>query len=134
VRGDQGGVQIDSQPVRRSGQLPHTGTRAGVRRAERFEQPRRGRDPVDHPERRGGRGGRPEQRDLITNRAQVGKAVTAFSEHHREIADHRATVMATGPQPGLSDRVRQRPRQPRPIRDLGRQRCRHARPTRLRPP
>ena len=117
--GDQRGVQVNRQPVRRADQFPHPGPRVGVRRAQRIEQTRRGRDPVDHPERGGRRRRRPEQNGLIANRSQIGQTVTAVGEHHRQIPNHPTAVMAAGPQPRLPDRDRQRPRQPRRVRDLG---------------
>jgi hypothetical protein len=36
----------------------------------------------------------PEQRLLITDRAQVRQAVAAVGEHHREIADHPTRIMS----------------------------------------
>jgi hypothetical protein len=67
MRGDQRGVQIDRQPLRRAGQLPDPCTRPRVSPAQSNEQARRGGDPINHPERRRRGRGRPEQHGLITN-------------------------------------------------------------------
>ena len=121
MRGDQRGVQINRQPLRRAGQFPDTRTRPSVRITQSIEQARCARNPIDHPKRGRRRRGRPEQHGLITDRTQVRQAVTAVSEHHRQITDHPAAVMAAGPQPGLTDRDVQRPRQPGLISDLSQQ-------------
>jgi len=104
MRCDQGGVQVDRQPPWSAGQLPDTLTRLGVRVTQRIEQTRCAGDPVDHPERRRRRSGRPEQHGLITDRSQVRQAVTAVSEHHRQITDHAAAIMAASPQSRLAER------------------------------
>ena len=62
VRGDQRRVDVDRQPLRRAVQLPEPLARPRVRRAQRLQQRRVGRDPVDHPKRRRVRRDRPEQR------------------------------------------------------------------------
>jgi hypothetical protein len=102
VRGQQRGVQIDRCQRRRPGELPHPGASPGVCAIQRVEHPRCAGDLVDHPKRRGVRGDRPEQRRLVADRAQVGQAVAAVGEHHRQITDHPARVMtgAALAQPG----------------------------------
>ena len=112
MRGDQRGVQIDRQPLRRADELPHTRTRASVRITQSIEQARSARDPINHPKRGRRRRRGPEQGSLIADRSQVRQTVTAVGEHHRQITDHPATVMTAGTQPRLADRDVQRPRQP----------------------
>ena len=123
MRADQRRVQIDRQPLKDTGQLPDTLTRAGVSVTQRVTQARRTGDPVDHPKRRRGRRDRTEQRRLIADHAQVGQAIAAIGEHHRQIANHAATVMAAGPQPRLAQRRRQRPRQTGLVGHSGQQRA-----------
>jgi hypothetical protein len=51
-------------------------------------------DLIDHAKRGGVGGDRPEQHLLVADRAQVGQAVTAVGEHHRQVADDPARVVA----------------------------------------
>jgi hypothetical protein len=104
-----------------------------VSQADRARQPRLRRDPVDHPKRCGVRRDRPEQRVLLTDRAQIGDALDAIDEHHREIADHPARVMTAA---SLLDRTqpqRQRLREPNLVSDLRDERGARATPNPLRP-
>ncbi len=54
-------------------------------------------DALDGPPRRGTRRDRLKQLRLIAQRAEVGDAVTLVGEHHRQVAQHMARIMATGP-------------------------------------
>jgi hypothetical protein len=49
---DQGGVEIDREPLRRAGQPPHALTRAGMRDAHALQATAIARDQVEHPKRR----------------------------------------------------------------------------------
>jgi len=51
-------------------------------------------DLVDHAKRRRRRRHVTEQDRLIAQRANVGQAVAAVGEHHRQIANHAAAIMA----------------------------------------
>jgi hypothetical protein len=75
MRGDQRRVHVDRQPLRRTNKLPEPRPRPGVRIPDSVQQPRRGGDPVDRPERGRVRRHRSEQRVLITGRAQVRQAL-----------------------------------------------------------
>ena len=55
-------------------------------------------DLVDHAKRRRRRRHLTEQDRLIAQRAEVGQAVAAVGEHHREITNHAAAIMAAGTQ------------------------------------
>jgi len=135
MRCDQRGVQIDRQPLRRADKFPDTRTRAGVRITHSIEQARCAHDPIDHPKRGRRRRRGPEQRGLIRNRTQISQAITAVSEHHRQITDHPSAVMTARPQSGLPDRDTQRPRQPDPVGHLRQQRAARVRhqPASVRP-
>ena len=121
VRREQRGVEIDRDPTRGTGELPDVRASPSVRAVQRVDHPRRGGDPVDHPKRRGVRRHPPEQRRLIAHRAQIGEAVAAVGEHHRQVTDHASRVMTTaaGAQPGKL--TRQRPGQASAISDPGEQ-------------
>ena len=108
---DQGRVEIDREPLGRAGQCPHALTRASARDPQARQAAGIMRDPVDHPKRRRRRGHVPEQRLLLAQRAEVGQAVAAVGEHHREIADDTADVMATAAPTQTAELDRQRTRQ-----------------------
>jgi hypothetical protein len=97
MRRDQRRVHIDRQPLRRVMQLPEPSPGARVRDPDRVQQPRLRRDPLDHPKRRRVRRDRPKQRVLLPDRTEIGDALAAVDEHHREIADHPARVMTATP-------------------------------------
>ena len=120
---DQRRVQIDRQPLRRAVQPPEPLARPRVRRAQRLQQPGLGRDPVDHPERGRVRRHLTEQRLLLADRAEIGHALAAVGEHHRQIADHPARVMAATALLQARQPQRQRPRQPELVGDLRQQRA-----------
>jgi hypothetical protein len=122
VRGDQRRVDIDRQGFRCPVQIPEPRPCAGVRRAHRVQRARRRRDPVDHPERGRVRRDLTEQGVLIADRAQVRDTLTTVGEHHREIAEHPARIMATTPLLARCQPRRQRTCQPDLVRDLPEQR------------
>ena len=122
MRGDQRRVHVDRQPLRRTNKLPEPRPRPRVRIPDSVQQPRRGGDPVDRPERGRVRRHRSEQRVLITGRAQVRQALAAIGEHHREIADHPARVMTATPLLEPRQTHRERTREPDLVRDLPEQR------------
>jgi hypothetical protein len=68
-----------------------------MRQAQRVKQLALGRDAVDHPKRGRIRRHRPKQRVLLAHRPEIGHALTAVGEHHREIADHPARIMPATP-------------------------------------
>ena len=128
MRGDQRGVHVDRQPLRRADQFPQPGSRSGVRRAQRLEQPGRRRDPLDHPERGRGRRHRPEQNGLITGRSRSARhsppsaSITARSR----ITRPRSWLPARNPgSPTATDSARVSPACPRPGRTA---RCPRATP------
>ena len=86
-------VDIDRHLWRRAGELPNLLARLRMGALKRLEHPRRRRDLVDHPIRRGVRRS-PEQIGLITHRAQIGQAIAAVGEHHREVTDHAPGIVA----------------------------------------
>ena len=120
-------VEVDVQPRGCPGQLPGARPRATVSSPQPLEAVGVTGDPVDHPKRRRARRDLPKQRLLIAERAQIGQAVAAVGEHHRQIADHAARVVAAVAltQPAKPDR--QRPCQPGLVGDLGQQRAARAR-------
>ena len=123
VRGDQRRVDVDRQPLGRAVQLPEPLARPRVRRAQRVQQPRLRRDPVDHPERGRVRRHRPEQRLLVAHRAEIRHALAAVGEHHRQITDHPARVMTATPLLQPRQPQRQRAREPELVSDLRQQRA-----------
>jgi hypothetical protein len=122
MRRDQRRVNIERQPLRSTVQFPEPLAGADVRDTDRFQQPWRGRDPVDHPKRGRVRRDRPEQRLLLTDRAEVRDTFAAVGEHHREIADHPARVMTATPLLDRRQPQRQRLREPDLVRHLRDQR------------
>ena len=98
-------------------------TRPGVRVGERIQQAGRRRDRVDHPKRRRVRRDRPEQRVLLTHRPEIGEAVAAISEHHRQIAHHAAGIMPGAALLEIGQANRQRLREPALVSDLRQQRA-----------
>src|SRR5208282_6467876 len=92
--------------------LPETLARPRMGGAQRVQQLRLRRDPVDHPERRRIRGDRAEQRFLLTDRPEIRHALPAIGEHHRQITEHPARVMATAALLEAGQPKRQRPREP----------------------
>ncbi len=123
VAADQRRVDVDRDALRRPRQGPDMLASPGVRVGERVEQPGRRRDPVNDPERGRVRRHRPEQRVLVTHRSEIGKAVSAVGEHHRQVADH-----APGIVPGLAllqtrQTHRQRRGEPALVGDLRQQRA-----------
>jgi hypothetical protein len=122
MAGDQRRVDVDRELLRRAVQLPEPLARPGVRRAQRVHKRGVRRDPVDHPKRRGVRRDCAEQRLLVAHGTEIGNALTAVGEHHRQIADHAARIMATTPLLDRDKAQRQRPRGPQPVGDARQQR------------
>ena len=120
---DKRRVQVDVELLGRPDQLPRARARHGVRRRQPLKPARVTRDPVDHPKRRRGRRDLPEQHLLITERTKVRQAVPAVGEHHRQVADHAALVVARTPALQIGQLARQRPREPRLLGDLSEQRA-----------
>ena len=122
VRSDQRRVHIDRQPLRHAMVPPEPLARPGVRQAQRVKQPRLRSDPVDHAKRGRVRRDRTEQHVLVADRPEIGHALPAVGEHHREIADHPARIMP--PTPLLEPRQPQRQCscEPELVRDLRQQR------------
>jgi len=87
-------VDVDRDLRRRPGEIPYAHARSRVRALKRLEHARRRCDLVDHPKRRRVRRDRPEQIDLVTDRAQIGEAVATVGEHHRQITDHPPRIVA----------------------------------------
>jgi hypothetical protein len=108
--------------VNRAVKLPEPRACPRVRRPNSLQQPRRRRDPVDHPKRGRARRNRPEQHVLISLRAEIGHTLAAIGEHHRHVPDHPARVMTATPLLDPSQPQRQRAGQPELVRDLPQQR------------
>ncbi len=85
------------------------------------EQRRIGSDRRDHP--KGGRVGsdRAEQRLLLAHGAQVGQAVAAVGQHHRQVAHDAARIVPAAPLAHRRQTLRQRRRQAEPVGRLGQQ-------------
>ena len=122
VRGDQGGIDVDREGLRPAGKLPEPRSGARVRIADRVQQARHRRDPVDHPECGRVKRHRPKQRLLLTNPAEIRDALAAVREHHGEIADHPARIMTTPPLLDPRQPHRQRAGEPDLVRDPPEQR------------
>ena len=122
-RADQRRVDVDRQPLGRAVQLPEALARPRVSGTQRVQQRRVGGDPVDHPERGRIRRDRPEQRLLVTHRPEVGHALAAVGEHHRQIADHPPRVMSATALLDRGQAQRQRLRQPQLVGCLRQQRA-----------
>jgi hypothetical protein len=83
--------------------------------AQHLQQRAVGGDRIDHPKRRRVRGNLSEQRLLVTHGAQVGEAVAAVGQHHRQVADDAAGIMSAAPLTRRGQPARERPRQAQPI-------------------
>jgi len=116
-------VEVDVQPRGCPGQLPGARPRATVSSPQPLEAVGVTGDPVDHPKRRRARRDLPKQRLLIAERAQIGQAVAAVGEHHRQVTHDAAHVVAGLTRLEIAKAQRQRPRQPRLVGDLGQQRA-----------
>jgi hypothetical protein len=77
-------------------------------------------DAVQHPPGGRGRGHRAEQLRLVAQDRQVGKAVTAVGQHHRQVPQHCRVGVAT---PSTRLLPAQRLGQPNPVGQLPQQRC-----------
>ena len=123
MRGDQRRVDIDCQPLRRAVQRPEPLARPRVRSPQHVHQPGVGRDPIDHPERRRVRRDGTEQRLLIAHRPEIGHALAAVGQHHRQVPNHPARVMPTTSLLQARQPQRQRPGQSNLVSDLRYQRA-----------
>lgn len=122
VRVDQRRVDIDHDPVRSHPKIPRPLPRTRPGRPEHVKQRGIAGDPVDQPKRRRVRCDRPEQRLLITHRAQVRQAVPAIGEHHREIPNHPTGIVTPTPLAHPRQRQRQLAGEADPVSDLAEQR------------
>ena len=127
MRPDQGGIQVDRQTLRGARQLPHARPCLRVSLVQPVQALRVTGDPINEPERRRGRRDIPEQRLLITERPQIGQAVPAIGEHHREVTDHATQVMPGSTLLEVHEPQRQGACQPSLLGDLGEQRAAHVR-------
>ena len=123
VGGDQRRVDIDRQPLGRTSKLPEplaraararSGPRRASRASERSSGPSETRSSQTPP---------PRTALLLADRTEVSDALAAVGEHHREITDHPARVMATTPLLDRPQPDRQRPREPDRVGDLAQQRA-----------
>lgn len=93
---DAPGVHVDHDPLRpdpeSSRALPN-----GPRDGQAFKQCRVASVPVDQPKRRRVRSDRPDQRLLVTGRAEILQTVADVGEHHRTIPNRPAGVMTFTP-------------------------------------
>jgi hypothetical protein len=112
VRTDQRGIEIDRQPLGRADQLPRPLAGARMRRPQPTEPVRIASDRVDNPKRGRVRADRPEQRRLVTHRAQITQRIAAVGQHHRQIPNHPTGIMAATPPAQGAEPKRQRMRQP----------------------
>ena len=118
---DQGRIGVDDQQLDLWLAAGGPGTSAGM--GPGGPQPgqpvRVGGDSLDHPPGGRGRGHQAEQLRLITQDRQVGEAVAAIGQHHRQIPQHRRVRMAA---PAARLVPAQRPGQPDPVGQLSQQR------------
>lgn len=91
--------------------------------AKGLEQLGLGGEPIDQAV--GGRigGERPEQRRLLAERAEVAERLTAAREHHREVADDDAGIVAAAALAHAPEPARERPGEARLVGDLAEQRA-----------
>jgi hypothetical protein len=127
MRRDQRRVDVDRQPLGHTGKLPEPLACPSVRHPQRVEESRLARDPVNRPKRRGIRRHFPEQLLLVADRAQIGHALPAIGEHHRQIPDHPARIVATTTPLQARQARAERSREPDPVSDLREQRATHVR-------
>jgi hypothetical protein len=113
--------------------LPGVLARPRASGPQRVEQVGIAGDLIDHPKRGSVRGHGAEQRLLVADRTQVGQAVTAVGEHHRQIPDNATGIVLALALTDPAQRVRQCPRQPEPVGRLGQKRRARVQPSRLRP-
>jgi hypothetical protein len=124
VRVHQRAVHVDQQQVRvRPGASPPgPPTGLGARRRQPGQAQLVTSDPLHHPPGGRGRGHRAEQLRLVAQHRQVGKAVPTVGQHHRQVSQHPARVVAMPWRLATAGPPRQRGRQPEPVGQLGKQR------------
>jgi hypothetical protein len=69
----------------------------------------------------GGRGHLPEEIGLLSQGGQVGDALPAVGQGHRQVHQHSSRVVAAAPRHQLGQRVRESRVQPATLRHLGQQ-------------
>jgi hypothetical protein len=95
VRVQQRAVHVhQQQPVGVRAGLPGTPTGMGTRRPQPGQAKLVGGDLLHHPPGGRGRGDRTEQLRLVAQDCQVAQAVPTIGQHHRQVPQHRAHVMA----------------------------------------
>jgi len=119
MRGDQRGIHIQDDPLRRRAAFPRTHTCFSTSLPQRFETscPQ----PFDDPPGRGIGGRTSEQIWMLTQCAKVTEAVTTVDQHHREVAENRAGVMLRLPGKDIPQLPRERTGKSHSIGDLVRQ-------------
>ena len=95
MRAEQRRVDVDRHPLGGDSEIPGAGAGRLARRGKALEELRVGGDPLDHPIGRGVGGDLAEQRRLLADRAEVAKRLAAVGEHHGQVADYAARVVAT---------------------------------------
>jgi hypothetical protein len=117
VGGDQRGVEVERDPLRRCPLRPGSLARLPAPIAQ-DAQPL-GRDRIDDPPGRRRRRHLAEKLGLPAQHAQVGLAVAAVRDAHDQIAQHPAWIMGRTSAPGRRPPRRQRRRPPQPVGEFG---------------
>ena len=87
-------VEVDREPLGGDAEIPGMLARLRVRRAQGIEQLGLSGDPLDHPVGGRIRGDLAEQGRLVAHRAEVAERIAAVGEHHRQVTDDAAGVVA----------------------------------------
>jgi hypothetical protein len=107
----------------RAGAAPASQAFSRASRPQPLQQSRVSGDPVDHPERCRVGGDRPEQHLLVAHRPKIRKAIAAVGQHHRQVPDDAAGIVAAAALAHRRQRPRERVGETDPVGRLGQQ-CR----------
>jgi hypothetical protein len=119
----QRAVDVDQQqPVGVRAGLPGTPAGLGTRRPQPGQAQLVGGDLLHHPPGGRGRGDRAEQLRLVAQHRQVAQAVPTIGQHHRQVPQHPARVMAVPPGLAAAGPPRKRGGQLEPVGQFDQQR------------
>jgi hypothetical protein len=121
VGAQEGGVEVDRHPLGGETEPPDVLARPLARRAQAVEELWVSGDPLNRPVGGGVRGHRAEQRRLLADRAEVCERLAAVGEHHREVAEDAAGIVAAAALAHRRQLPRERPREATLIGDLAEQ-------------
>jgi hypothetical protein len=119
VRGDQRGVDVDHDPPRRAPAFQ--ALRRARARASRSAPSSVGSAAIRSMTRKAvaSEATGAEQRLLVAHGAQVGQAVAAVGQHHRQVPHDAARIVPAAPRAHPRQTLRQRRGQPQPVGRLG---------------